>query len=159
MTKLKLSKHKNTKTNTKTKSKSKTNTKTKSNINKKNRSINKHKGGGTNNPEDYIYNSQYISTQQNQDINYKEVGIVHITESAAINALKGFATGVANIFGSKGFDNSVYDKARNSALNKIMKQINTQTQKICNLRMDVENNPTSSLFFIHIYGTLLEKKK
>ena len=106
----------------------------------------------------YIYNSSNISTQQNQDINYKEVGIIHITESGAVNMLKEFATGVANIFGRKGFDNSVYDKARNVALDKIMKHINTQTQKICNLRMEVENNPASSLFFIHLYGTLLEKK-
>ena len=119
---------------------------------------NKLKGGGGG-PELYIYNSSNISTQPNQDINYEEVGIVHITESGAVNILKGFATGVANIFGAKGFDNSVYDKARNLALNKIMRQINTEKQKICNLRMDVENNPASSSFFVHLYGTLLEKKK
>jgi hypothetical protein len=139
----KLSKHKNKKLNK---------------HNKKTLRINKLKGGAGSS-ELYIYNSSNISTQQNQDINYKEVGIIHITESGAVNILKGFATGVANIFGSKGFDNSVYDKARNVALGKIMKQINTQTQKICNLRMDIENNPASSLFFIHLYGTLLEKKK
>ena len=62
------------------------------------------------------------------------------------------------MFGAKGFDNSVYDKTRNLALYKIMKQINVQTQKICNLRMEIENNPSSSSFFIHLYGTLLEKK-
>ena len=126
--------------------------------NKKTQKVNKLKGGAGG-PELYIYNSANISTQQNQDINYKEVGIIHITESGAVNFVKGFASGVANIFGSKGFDNSVYDKARNLAISKIMKQINTQTQKICNLRMDVENNPNSSSFFIHLYGTLLEKKK
>ena len=120
--------------------------------------VNHNLTGGSNDPATYIYSSHNITSQQNQDPNYKEIGIVHITESAAINALKGFATGVANIFGAKGFDNSVYDKARNTALNKIMKQIDTKKQKICNLRMDVENNPQSSLFFIHLYGTLLEKK-
>ena len=133
--------------------------KTKSQKNKYNNKtlkINKIKGG---NPDLYIYKSSYISTQQNRDKNYKEVGIVHITESGAVNIATAFATGVANIFGSKGFDNSVYDKARNVALNKIMKQIDTETQKICNLRMEVENNPESNLFFIHLYGTLLEKKK
>ena len=128
---------------------------------KKTLKINNLKGGNsksTDKTDLYIYNSSNISTQQNQDINYKEVGIIHITESGAVNMLKGIATGVANIFGRKGFDNSVYDKARNVALDKIMKHINTQTQKICNLRMEVENNPASSLFFIHLYGTLLEKK-
>ena len=119
------------------------------------------KGGGPSgktSKQYYIYPSNFISTQENKDINYKEVGIIHITESAAINALKEFATGVANIFGAKGFDNSVYDRARNTALAKIMSQIDTQKHKICNLRMDVENNPQSSLFFIHLYGTLLQKK-
>ena len=131
----------------------------KNKYNKKTLKINNLKGGSSKNADKtnfYIYNSSNISTQQNQDINYKEVGIIHITESGAVNILKGFATGVANIFGSKGFDNSVYDKARNVALKKIMSQINTQKQKICNLRMEVENNPASSLFFIHLYGTLLE---
>jgi len=97
--------------------------------------------GGAGVKADYIFDSTNISTQPNTDMSYKEVGVIHITESAAINALKGFATGVANIFGAKGFDNSVYDKARNLALKKIINQINEKTQKICNLRMEVENNP------------------
>ena len=138
---------------------SKNKNKNKNKNNKKTLKINNLKGGASEGkPDVYIYKSPTISTQQNQDINYKEVGIIHITESGAVNMLKEFATGVANIFGRKGFDNSVYDKARNVALDKIMKHINTQTQKICNLRMEVENNPASSLFFIHLYGTLLEKK-
>ena len=138
---------------------SKNKNKNKNKNNKRTLKINKLKGGaGEGKPDFYIYKSSNISTQQNQDINYKEVGIIHITESGAINIVKGFATGFANMFGSKGFDNSVYDKTRNLALSKIMKQINVQTQKICNLRMEIENNPASSSFFIHLYGTLLEKK-
>jgi hypothetical protein len=140
MTNSKLTKNKNIKTS------------------KKSLKVNKLKGGGGS-AEDYIYKSKYVSSQQNQDINYKEIGIIHITESGAINFLKGFASGVANIFGGKGFDNSVYDRTRNLALNKIMRYLDTETQKICNLRMDVENNPQSSSFFIHLYGTLLERKK
>ena len=112
------------------------------------------KGGSIN--AHYVYLSKNVSTQPNTDIKYKEIGIVHITESGAINFLKGFATGIVNMFGAKGFDNSVYDITRNKALKKIMSQLNAD-QKICNLRMDVENNPQSSLFFIHLYGTLLEK--
>ena len=148
MTTIKLTKNKNKTNNIK----SKTCKKSKSKLNIKGG------GSGGDSPDLFIYSSQHISTQQNTDNSYKEIGIVHITESAAINAIKGLMTGVANIFGSKGFDNSVYDKARNTALNKIMKQIDKSTQKICNLRMEVENNPASSLFFIHLYGTLLQKK-
>jgi len=40
-----------------------------------------------------------------------------------INAIRGAVTGIAIFFGSKGFDNSVYDIARNSALQKLTKQI------------------------------------
>ena len=122
-------------------------------LTKKNNSRNL-KGGSE--KADYIYLSKNVSTQPNTDINYKEIGIAHITESGAINALKGIATGIVNVFGAKGFDNSVYDVTRNKALKKIMEQLDAN-QKICNLRMDVENNPASSLFFIHLYGTLLQK--
>jgi hypothetical protein len=142
-----------------TKHKSKKNNKTLKRSNSK--VAHKLKGGGSSGKsvkQNFIYLTENISTQPNADINYKEIGVVHITDSGAVNALKGFATGIANIFGSKGFDNSVYDRARNSALNKLMNQIDKNKQKVCNLRMDVENNPQSSLFFIHLYGTLLEKK-
>ena len=152
----KVTKNKNSKRSKNNKTKN--NNKTK--INNKTKSTHNLQGGSSEKPDnaDFIYYSQNISTQQNKDKNYREIGVIHITESAAINALKGFATGVVNIFGAKGFDNSVYDSARNVALNKIMKQIDKTKQKICNLRMEVENNPQSSLFFIHLYGTLLEKK-
>jgi len=130
------------------------------NIKQKSQTLKKTKnlqdGGG--HKEDYVYLSSQITTQQNNDPNYKEVGVIHITESGAVNFITGFATGVANIFGSKGFDNSIYDRARNSAIRKIIAQIDSK-QKICNLRMDVEKDNQTSLFFIHLYGTLLEKIK
>ena len=132
--------------------------------NKKSLKVNKQKGGGSGksgksgkSANDFIYFSNNISTQPNTDSNYKEIGIIHITEKAAINIIKGFATGVAGIFGRKGFDTVNYDIARNKALSKIMAQINIQTQKICNLKVDIEGTPDS--FFIHLYGTLLERRK
>ena len=107
----------------------------------------------------FIFPSTYISLQPNTDMNYREVGVVHITQSGAINIIRGLGTGIANIFGKGGFDTSIYDIARNNALEKIMSKINTNNQKICNLRMDLENNPESSSFFIHLYGSLLEKRQ
>ena len=79
-----------------------------------------------------------------------------MTESAAINALRATATGILNIFGKKGIDNTIYDKARNLALDKLMEHVKPN-QKICNLRIDVVDEGASKLFFIHLYGTLLEK--
>ena len=113
--------------------------------------------GGAGEKEDYVFISPQVSTQQNADINYREVGIIHITESGAVNALTGLATGVVNMFGKAGFDNSIYDKARNKALKKLMSQV-SENQKIYNLRMEVVNESESRLFFIHLYGTLLQKK-
>ena len=96
-----------------------------------------------------------ISTQANDDPAYTEIGIIHVTDSAAINAARGFVTDVSNLFGAKGFDNTIFDLARNGALNQ-MKMLMTDTQKVCNLRMETSNDP--ALVFVHMYGTLLEKK-
>ena len=105
----------------------------------------------------YIFENNRLSTQENKDDSYKEVGIIHITESGAINLLRSAATGLFNIIGNKGFDNKIYDETRNKALKKIFNLIQSN-QKICNIKMEIENLSQSQLFFIHIYGTLLEKK-
>jgi hypothetical protein len=95
-----------------------------------------------------------ITTQANDDPAYHEIGIIHVTDSAAINVARGFVTNVSNFFGAKGFDNTVFDLARNGALNQ-MKMLMSDTQKVCNLRMETSNDPT--LVFVHLYGTLLAK--
>lgn len=114
------------------------------------------KRGGDGSPENFIFLSKQISTQHNDDMEYKEIGIIHITDSAAINALRNFGSGIANFFGSKGFDNTVFDTCRNDALKKLSKQIGAN-QKVCNMRMDMDM-ANKELVFIHIYGTLLEKQ-
>nr|UZT29022.1 hypothetical protein [Nucleocytoviricota sp.]UZT29129.1 hypothetical protein [Nucleocytoviricota sp.] len=122
--------------------------------NKKKNIITRKQKGGENK---YIFKSNNITTQENKDSSYKEIGIIHITESGAINILRSAATGLFNIVGSKGFENIIYDETRNKALKKIHSQL-SNNQKICNLKMEIENVSQSQLFFIHIYGTLLEKK-
>jgi hypothetical protein len=113
------------------------------------------KKGGDDSPDKFIFITKNISSQQNMDNSYEEIGLVHLTDSTGINIIRDFATGVTNIFGAKGFDNAVYDFARNSALEKLQQKIN-ENQKISNLRMEVSFNKT--LVFVHLYGTLLEKK-
>ena len=114
------------------------------------------KRGGEDSPENFIFPSKQISTQHNDDMEYKEIGIIHITDSAAINALRNLGSGIANFFGSKGFDNTVFDTCRNDALKKLSAQIG-ENQKVCNMRMDMDM-ANKELVFIHIYGTLLEKQ-
>jgi hypothetical protein len=114
------------------------------------------KKGGEPDISTFIFASDKISTQPNSDNSYKEMGVIHYTESAGVNAVRGIATDISNFFGAKGFDNSLIDGLRNSTLNKI-KNLITANQKICNLRMEIDNsNPT--LIFHHVYGTLLQKE-
>jgi hypothetical protein len=70
--------------------------------------------------------------------------------------LRNLGSSVANFFGSKGFDNTVFDTCRNEALKKLAEK-NSSNQKVCNMRMDMDM-ANKELVFIHIYGTLLEKQ-
>jgi len=105
----------------------------------------------------FVFNSANITTQPNVDPAFKEVGIIHISDSAAINALRDAATGFTNMFGLKGFDNTIVDDLRNNTLRELQSIIKPN-QKVCNLRMDIENKEPA-LIFHHVYGTLLENSK
>ncbi len=107
--------------------------------------------------KNYIYKTHKISTDPNIDPNYKKVGIVHYSDSAGINLVRGFATGIANVFGSKGFDNTIYDILRKKTLEKISALL-TDNQIICSCRMEFDV-ATPSTVFHHFYGTLYEKNK
>ena len=117
------------------------------------------KGGGdkTLEPEKCIFESLNITTQPNEDINYKEVGIIHVSDTAGVNFLRSFGSSITTSFGGKGFEAKVFDSARNSALKKLNGLININNEKVCNLRMDVNTGLNSNLFVVHLYGTLLRK--
>jgi hypothetical protein len=102
----------------------------------------------------YIFSSERISTQSNTDMNYQEVGIIHVTESSAINMARNMVTNVYNAVGAQGFDNTIFDSARNQALTKMNQQL-TEDHKVSNLRMEVSSDP--NLVFVHLYGTLLKR--
>jgi len=109
--------------------------------------------GGSNSV--FIFNTMNkISMEMNKDPAYVERGIIHTTTVGAINAVRGFATGIANIFGSKGFDNTIYDQKREEVLKDLQKSLG-DNQKICNLRIEIDSGP--EIFFIHTYGSLYEK--
>ena len=111
----------------------------------------------TNKSEINIYTSDNISLQSIPS-NYKAIGILHITESSAINIIRDIGTGFVNMFGSKGFDNSVYDALRKNTFDKV-NSILTGDQKVFNLKFDVETNTQGTTIFIHLYGDLCEQKK
>ena len=111
------------------------------------------RGGNAN--ELIIFKTTRLNTEPNTETGYHQVGIIHVTESGASNAVRHFLTGVANIFGRKGFDGKIYDAVRTSALTKLEKQL-TGDQKVCNLRIDFENTVNDSIL-VHLYGTLYDK--
>ena len=66
-------------------------------------------GGPATNSAIFIFGTNQISTQYNTDPNFVEKGIIHVTDSDAIGSLRAMGTDFANIFGAKGFDNSIID--------------------------------------------------
>lgn len=103
-----------------------------------------------------IYLTNKLSTEANQDSSYQQIGIIHFTEMSASNAVRRFATDLVNIFGKKGFEGEVYDKARSAGLEKLEGKLEA-SQKVCNLRIDFEHSVDTII--IHMYGSLYEKKK
>ena len=95
-----------------------------------------------------------ISTQPCSRSKFKEIGIVHMSDSIGLNLVRNTATNVLNIFGQKGFDNTIYDKLRNSCLEK-MTTLLKENQRVCNLRIEIERD--AKLIYMHLYGTLVEK--
>ena len=110
----------------------------------------------------YLFTSTDISTQPNIDPTYEEIGIIHDTETAGISLVRGAVTDFANIFGAKGFDNTIFDNLRNTLLSKLEERLKTIAAgsklqvKISNLRMDIDIQET--LIIMTAYGTLLSKK-
>lgn len=98
-----------------------------------------------------------MSTEPNTYPSYYQICIIHFTDSGAVNFTQLFATEVTYVFGNKGFDNLVYDKMRNDVLLSVQSKIQKH-QKACNIRMDFDNSITNTIF-IHIYGTLYQKKQ
>lgn len=96
-----------------------------------------------------------VSTLPNDDPDYEEVGVVHVTKVAGINAVTGIFTQVANFVGSSGAEGATFNDARNKVLSAMMETIKGKKQKICGLRIDMEFRPDAVL--VTGYGTLLQK--
>jgi len=100
----------------------------------------------------YLFSSDKISIQSIPS-DYKQIGIIHISDSAGLNFVRQFGTNLANTFGSKGFDNSIYDELHNKVLTRLHGMIENNN-KVFNVRIDVESSSTSATIFVHLYGDL-----
>jgi uncharacterized protein YbjQ (UPF0145 family) len=104
----------------------------------------------------FFFQTDRITTQPNSDASLKEAGIMHMTYAKGINVVRGFGTGIFNLFGAEGFDTVIFDKARTEALAEITKKMDEGgVKKLCNLRMDADSsNP--AMFVLSIYGTAMK---
>lgn len=111
-----------------------------------------------------LYKSKNISTQQNTDPSFVEVGIVHLSDSTGISIVRDFATGVANMVGRKGFDNGPIQQLRNKTLKTLSELLSEHASqsgkecKLCGLRMEIDQNQPG-LIYHHAHGTLVEKRQ
>lgn len=112
------------------------------------------KGGD---PIQNIFIDKRLSCSSNRDRNYSEVGIVHITDSASPGWLRDNLTDFVNILGGKGFDNRVYNKAKEKAIKKMLNELTklSSDHKVCDLRMDVEQR--GQVVIVNLLGSLYEK--
>jgi hypothetical protein len=98
----------------------------------KTKSISNNQKGGNN----IISNINFIeapniSTQENYDKDYYEVGIFHITDSEGMNWVKSATTAVGNFFGRKGFNNDTYNIIRQRILEELQTKLKDKQQKVC----------------------------
>ena len=107
------------------------------------------------NKREYFYIGDKISTELNKDKTYKREGILHFTDSVGINAARGLLTSISNFVGQKGLENVIYDKLRNTTLQKV-DIILGDNRRCYNTRLDFERN--NDTLFLHIYGTVYVKK-
>jgi len=107
------------------------------------------------NQTDYLFLNPNISTEPNKNKSYVRKGILHFTDSAGINAIRDTITNIGNLFGSKGIDNIIYDKLRNTVLTKVG-IILGENRRCYNTTVQIERIDDN--IFAHVYGTLYEKK-
>ena len=107
------------------------------------------------NKRDYFYINRNISTEFNKDKTYKREGIIHFSDSIGINAVRSTITEITNIFGKKGIETGIYDKLRNTALQKVSILLG-ENRRSYNTRIEIDRNLDT--IFIHIYGTVYVKK-
>jgi hypothetical protein len=107
------------------------------------------------NHSDYVYINSNISTEPNKNNSFVRIGVLHFTDSMGINAVRDTLTSIGNLFGSKGFDNLIYDKLRNIALTKVGILLG-ENRRCYNTTIQIDR--MNDTVFAHICGTLYEKK-
>ena len=121
----------------------------------------KNNKGGNATDTVFILENLRLSTQENKDLSYTEKGIIHTSESVAINIVRGTVTDLFNVVGLSGFNNTLFDTARDNCLKNMSLKLDTtypgRDVKIFNIRFEaITIDPT--LITMNAYGTVLERR-
>lgn len=120
---------------------------------------NKIKKGGSNNTNTNIniINNRRFTTGKPTYKNMISKGLVHITEAVGINIARDIGSGFANLFGSAGFESTLYDEVKKKAFDKLSSMMTNKKLHVGNIKIDIETD--KSTIFCHLVGTIYMKKE
>tara|TARA_B100001142_G_C14045914_1_gene543913 strand:+ start:246 stop:629 length:384 start_codon:yes stop_codon:yes gene_type:complete len=115
------------------------------------------KKGGSNNSNINIINHRRFSTGNPTYKNMVSKGLVHITEAVGVNIARDFGSGLANLFGSAGFESKLYDEVKKKAFDKLIYMMSDEKLHVCNIKIDIETDKNT--IFCHLVGTIYMKQE
>jgi hypothetical protein len=124
-------------------------------LNKNSRKLKLKKGGSNTNIN--IINNNRLSTGKPTNKNMISKGIVHITEAVGINVAREIGTGFANLFGSSGFESTLYDEVKKKAFDKLSDMMSNEKLHVGNIKIDIETDKNT--IFCHLVGTIYMKNE
>ena len=121
----------------------------KSSIKKHNRKTKKIYGG----EDENLYLSDKLNIDP--DKKYRTVGIAHHTELAGINAIRDMGNDLMNMFGQKGFDTGLYNRARNDAIKVLISKLKSN-QVLKSPKFDIELKEQQGIQ-VHVTAFVMEE--
>tara|TARA_B110000285_G_C15052842_1_gene577947 strand:- start:420 stop:821 length:402 start_codon:yes stop_codon:yes gene_type:complete len=130
-------------------------------LNKNSRKLKLKKGGSntniTNNTNINIINNKRLSTGKPTNKNMISKGLIHITEAVGINLARDIGSGFANLFGSAGFESTLYDEVKKKAFDKLIEMMSNKKLYVGNIKLDIETDKNT--IFCHLIGTIYMKNE
>ena len=115
------------------------------------------KKGGSNNTNINIINNRRFTTGKPTYKNMISKGIVHITEAVGVNIARDIGSGFANLFGSAGFESTLYDEVKKKAFDKLLEMMSNKKMYVGNIKLDIETDKNT--IFCHLIGTIYMKNE
>ena len=89
------------------------------------------------------------------DKKYRTIGIAHHTELAGINLVRDMGNDLFNMFGQKGFDTGLYNRARNDGIRVLINKLKSN-QVLKSPKFDIELKDQQGIQ-VHITALVMEE--